>query len=82
MLGTTVVEKKTARTCQSSWYNNYTSSYGRTFVDNYFNLETNLYAAETEGLVWSALSETVIMDEDSNYERIKAVIKVIVEMLS
>lgn len=82
VLVTRLVEKKTVGTHYADWYDPYTKSYGRTFVDNIVNLETNLYDTRTDRLIWSALSETMIMEEDSIYKKLKSFIKIMVNNLS
>ncbi len=82
ILITQLVETKTVTSYYSDWYDHYTQSYGRRFVDQVVNLETSLYEAETGKLVWSALSETVIMEEDSRYRKVKSFIKTMVNNMS
>jgi hypothetical protein len=82
VLVTDLVERKMVKTYRSDWYNHQTRTYGRYFEDEIVNLETSLYDVKTEKLVWSALSETTIMEEDSTYGKIKEFIKSMVEKLS
>ena len=82
ILITRLVDRRTVSTHSSDWFNHYTRSFGRTFQDEHVNLETHLYDAETEALVWSALSETVIMEGQSTFDKIGTFIGVIVRRLS
>jgi hypothetical protein len=82
VLVTRLVEKKTERVYSPGWYDGYKQSYGRVFKDEIVNLETSLYDVKTEKMIWSALSETVVMEGESVYKEIKAFIKIMVDNLA
>jgi hypothetical protein len=69
-----------------SWHGYYASSYGAIYDPGYtiknevVVLETNLYDAKSEELIWSAMTETFI--EGSGDKLVKDFIKLIVKSLS
>lgn len=71
---------------KNDWYRGYTRSYGSIDVPGYYaqyevvTLETNIYDTQTEKLIWSGLSDTVL--EDSVKVAIESVIKAIIKKLS
>jgi hypothetical protein len=77
-----LVDKKTVSTYNHDWYDYYSDRYGRRFTDKILQVETSLYDTRTEKLVWSALSETVLMEEADFYHEVKSFIKVMVKNLS
>ena len=88
-----LVDKKTVQTSLPSqpyiipyYYNYFSSYYGQIITpvyivqDDYAYVETNLYDLKTEKLIWSARSETWMVESDDTL--IKAFIKVMVDRLS
>jgi hypothetical protein len=71
---------------QRGWHSYYASSYsyvydpGYTIEDEVVILETNIYNAKNEKLIWSALSETFM--EGSGDEIIRSFIKTIIKNMS
>jgi hypothetical protein len=51
-----------------------------TYQDDYTYVETNLYDLKTENLIWTARSETWMVEADQTL--IKAFIKVMIDRLS
>jgi hypothetical protein len=82
VLVTKLVEKQTERVYYPSWYDGYKQSYGRVFKDQIVNLETSLYDVKTEGMIWYASSEIILMEGESIYNEIKAFIKIMVKNLA
>lgn len=76
----------TPQSYPSGWYGGYSRSYGNVNSPGYFvgyevvSLETNIYDTQTEKLIWSGLSTTVL--EDSVNKAIQSVINAIVKSLS
>ncbi|NOQ65644.1 MAG: hypothetical protein GQ556_00305, partial [Desulfobacterales bacterium] len=55
------------------------------FIDDVYHVETKLYDVRSEGLIWSALSETVVMEDaiaQSDRNIIETFINVMVKKLS
>jgi hypothetical protein len=71
---------------QSGWYGGYSRSYGNVKAPGYrveyevVSLETHIYDTQTEKLIWSGLSSTVL--EGSVEKAIQSVIKAIIKSLS
>jgi hypothetical protein len=65
-----------------NYYGHYNYSYNarRTFTNKYVTLESNIYETESENLIWSAVSDTWVIDPDD--ETIRSFIKVITDNLS
>lgn len=82
VLVTRLVEEKTQTVYYAGWYDGYKQSYGRSFKDQIVNLETSLYEVKTEKMIWSALSETVLMEGESVYKEIRSFIKIMVDNLA
>jgi hypothetical protein len=91
VLITNIVDKERRRVYAETWYQNYGHHYGywhgRTteFIDDIYHVETKLYDVRSEGLIWSALSETVVMEDaiaQSDRNIIKTFINVMVKKLS
>jgi|WetSurSiteA1Bulk_404760.scaffolds.fasta_scaffold01615_6 hypothetical protein len=74
----------------NDWYGYYSDCYncvttpGYQVQDEIVVLETNLYEAKTDKLIWSALSDTFVetFDRGSSGEMIKSFIQVIIKKLS
>jgi hypothetical protein len=91
VLITNIVGKERRRVYAETWYQNYGHHYGywhgRTteFIDDIYHVETKLYDVRSEGLIWSALSKTVVIDDGiyrSDVKEIKKFINVMVKKLS
>ena len=82
VLITRLAEKKTITTYVRDWYGYYSGNYGRVFKDELVSLETNLYEVRTGKLIWSASSETILMEGRSIYRNIESLVKVMVKHLS
>jgi hypothetical protein len=82
VLITRVAEKKTLVRDFRDWYVYYTGSHRRVFKEELVSLETNLYEVRTGKLIWSASSETVLMEGRSIYRNIESLVKVMVKQLS
>ncbi len=88
-----LVDRKTVQTSVPSqpyiipyYYSSWSNYYGQiiapeyVFHDDYAYVETNLYDLKTENLIWSARSETWMVETDQTL--IKAFIKVMIDRLS
>jgi hypothetical protein len=94
VLITNIVDKERRRVYAETWYQNYGHHHGywhggavRTteFIDDIYHVETKLYDVRSEGLIWSALSETVVMEDaiaQSDRNIIKTFTNVMVKKLS
>ena len=85
ILITRLAEKKTITRDFSDWYGYYgyhSRLHKKVFKEELVSLETNLYEVRTERLIWSASSETVLMEERSIYRNIQSLVKVMVKQLS
>jgi hypothetical protein len=75
-----------SRSYQNDWYGGYSRRYRSVNSPGYYaqyevvKLETTIYDTQTEKLIWSALSDTVL--EDSVKVAIESVIKAIIKSLS
>jgi hypothetical protein len=70
---------------REGWYQNYSHRYNAfRYEYDIYRVETKLYDMRSEGLIWSALSETVVFDPDINRDvkEIKVFIDVMVKKLS
>ncbi len=88
-----LVDRKTVQTSVPAqsyiipyYYNYFSSYYGQVitpayvYQDDYTYVETNLYDLKTENLIWTARSETWMVETDQTL--IKAFIKVMIDRLS
>jgi len=88
-----LVDRKTVQTSVPGqpyvvpyYYSSWSSYYGQiitpvyTYQDDYAYVETNLYDLKTENLIWTARSETWMVEADQTL--IKAFIKVMIDRLS
>ena len=94
VLITNIVDKERRRVYAETWYQNYGHHYGywhgnevRTteFIDDIYHVETKLYDVRSEGLIWSALSETIVMEDafaQNDRNIINTFINVMVKKLS
>jgi hypothetical protein len=84
VLVTSLVSKKTKTTQFPGWYGYYSDpdGYRRSFRDEVVNLETALYDAKSEKLIWSTLSETTILEGESTFKEIRPFIETILKNLS
>jgi hypothetical protein len=92
VLVTRLVNRKKERTYTPStyhyggWYGRYSRGYGYVTSPGYYteyetvNLETNIYETQTDKLIWSALSDTVL--GGSVEVEIESLVKVIIKSLS
>ena len=82
VLITSLVSKKTVTTVLPGWYGYYSDAYGRRFTEDIVNLETTLYNTKSEKLIWSALSETTVLEGESSFEKIRPFVETILKNLS
>ncbi len=82
VLITALVGKKTVERYIENWYSYHSGVYSHLAKDEIVHLETNVYDAGTEKLIWTALSETILMEEESAYGKIKPFVKTMLNKMS
>ncbi len=91
VLITNIVDKERRRVSVETWYQNYSHYYNTSYrtstveyIDEVYHVETKLYDVRSEGLIWSALSKTLVLDKvvQSDVKEIKKFINVMVKKLS
>jgi hypothetical protein len=89
---TNIVDKERKEMYGKTWYNDYSYHYPTRYkistmryLDYDYHVETELYDVRSDGLIWSALSETVVMEKaivQSDRNIINALINAMVKKLS
>lgn len=82
ILITSLISKETVTTVAPGWYGHYSHVYGRRFTDDILNLETTLHDIKSDKMIWSAVSETVIMEGESSLRKIQPFVETILKNLS
>ncbi len=82
VLITSLVSKETVTTMEPGWYGRYSYGYDRRYTDDILNLETTLHDVKSEKMIWSVLSETIIMEGENSLVKIKPFVETILKNLS
>jgi hypothetical protein len=91
VLITNIFDKERRRVSVETWHQNYSHYYNTSYrtstveyIDEVYHVETKLYDVRSEGLIWSALSKTLVLDKvvQSDVKEIKKFINVMVKKLS
>jgi hypothetical protein len=81
VLITSLSDKRVVNT-EVRYYQRYASSYKEVYKDKLVSLETNLFDAGTEKLIWSATSDTFLKDGAYVNKEIRKFINVMIKQLS
>ena len=91
VLITNLVDKERRRVYKETWSQNYSHYYNTSYrsstveyIDDVYYLETKLYELRSEGLIWSALSKTLVLDKvvQSDVKEIKKFINFMTKKMS
>jgi hypothetical protein len=81
VLITSLTDKKVINT-EVRYYQTYASSYSAVYSDKLVSLETNLFDAGTEKLIWAATSDTFLKDGANVNKEIRKFINIMIKQLS
>lgn len=82
VLVTSLVSTTTVTTLEPGWYGRYSYGYDRRFTDDIINLETTLHDVKSEKMIWSVVSETIIMEGENSLKKIRPFVETILKNLS
>ncbi|TNF53086.1 hypothetical protein EP227_06475 [bacterium] len=81
VLITSLTDQKVVST-QVRYYQRYASSYKEVYKDKLVSLETNLFDAKTEKLIWAATSDTFLKDGANVNNEIRNLVNIMIKQLS